>query len=130
MLKRGIQLYTLGVDKAKELMYSRSRIKPGRDRALNLPRGIDDRWCKGFCAEVQTFKTIAGQTVARWEKLDGVANEPLDTAIYALAAAELCGASRLDWEKERLKRQPAEDKPEPEPTSRWVSGGEKGKRWV
>ena len=132
VLKRGIKLYTLGVDKAKEVLYSRSKIKPGRDKAVNLPKGLDDRWCQGFCSEVQVLKTIGGQTVARWEKLQGVANEPLDTAIYAMTAAELCGATRLDWEKERLKRETAKDAPPPPQADqkKWVTGQEKSKRWV
>ena len=101
-LKRGIKLYVLGVDKAKELLYSRSRITQG-DRCLHFPNDTDASWFEGFCSEVQVAKTVSGRLQYRWEKLNGIANEPLDTTIYALAAAELCGLSRLNWNKERDK---------------------------
>ncbi|ELS04606.1 bacteriophage tail assembly protein [Xenococcus sp. PCC 7305] len=38
-----------------------------------------------------------------WEKLAGVRNEPLDTTVYALAAANLVGVQRIRWSSEERK---------------------------
>ena len=119
VLKRGIRLYTIGVDTAKEMLYGRMRILAG-DKAINLPRDLDQSWAVGFCSEVLVTKVVAGQFQRRWEKLPGVANEPLDTSIYALAAAILCGADRFNWQRERGKKN---DRPDGDDRNgNWVKG--------
>lgn len=102
VLKRGIKLYTIGVDTAKEVLYSRMRIAGG-EKCIHVPRDLDPAWATGFCSEVLVTKTVGGQFKRHWEKLPGIANEPLDTSIYALAAAILCGADRFNWQRERQK---------------------------
>ena len=99
-IKRGIKLYAIGVDLAKETLYARSRIEAPGAKYLNFPQDLDSNWYEGFCSEVQVQKHKNGQAFYVWEKLNGVRNEALDTSVYALAAAHLVGLSRIKWKDE------------------------------
>lgn len=121
VIKRGIQLYTVGVDTAKESIYARSKIETPGAKYFNFPNNLDINWFEGFASEVMVTKHRNGQPYYVWEKLAGVANEPLDTSIYALAAAYLAGVTRVRWgkleaefkvEKEEKNKEDKEDKPE------------------
>jgi phage terminase large subunit GpA-like protein len=98
-IKRGINLYKVGVDLAKETLYSRSNIETPGDKYLNFASDLDKDWYEGFCGEVQVTKHTNGRPYMVWEKLSGIRNEPLDTFVYALAAAHIVGMTRIDWEK-------------------------------
>ncbi len=98
-IKRGINLYKVGVDLAKETLYSRSKIETPGAKYINFPNNLDTDWYEGFCGEVQVTKHRNGQPYMVWEKLAGVRNEPLDTFVYALAAAHLAGVTRMNWGK-------------------------------
>jgi phage terminase large subunit GpA-like protein len=96
-IKRGINLYKVGVDMAKETLYARSQIETPGTKYLNFPNDLDSDWYQGFCSEVQVTKHQNGRPYMVWEKLAGVRNEPLDTFVYALAAAHLAGVTRINW---------------------------------
>ena len=98
-IRRGINLYKIGVDVAKETLYGRSQIKTPGAKYMNFPNDLDSDWYEGFCGEVQVTKHRNGQPYMVWEKLAGVRNEPLDTYVYALAAAHLAGVTRMNWNK-------------------------------
>ncbi len=97
--KTGIDLYKIGVDHAKEVLYSRSQIETPGAKYINFPNDLDSSWYEGFCSEVQVTKHRNGQPYMVWEPLAGIRNEPLDTAVYALAAAHLAGMTRMNWSK-------------------------------
>ena len=97
--KTGINLYKIGVDHAKETLYSRSQISKPGPKYFNFPNNLDDEWYEGFCSEVQVTKHKNGRPYMVWEKLSGVRNEPLDTAVYALAAGHLAGMTRMNWSR-------------------------------
>ena len=102
-IKRGIQLYKVGVDLAKETLYARSQIQTPGAKYLNFPNDLENDWYRGFCSEVQVTKHQNGRPYMVWEKLSGVRNEPLDISVYALAAAYLVGINRIDWKGEEEK---------------------------
>jgi phage terminase large subunit GpA-like protein len=102
-IKKGIQLYKVGVDTAKESLYARSQIDQRGDKYLNFPNDLHSKWFEEFCSEIQVTQHKNGRPYIIWEKLAGVRNEALDTSIYALAAASLVGITRLDWESEERK---------------------------
>ena len=102
-IKRGIQLYKVGVDLAKETLYARSQITAPGAKYLNFPNDLENDWYRGFCSEVQVTKHQNGRPYLVWEKLSGVRNEPLDISVYALAGAYLVGISRIDWKGEEEK---------------------------
>ena len=97
-IKRGIQLYRIGVDRAKETLYARSRIETPGAKYLHFPNNMDSEWFRGFCSEVQVTQHKQGRPYTVWEKLAGVRNEPLDISVYALAAAHLVGVQRIRWD--------------------------------
>lgn len=109
-VNRGVAIWTVGVDGGKSAIYSRLGIVSG-DRALHFPKGLDSGYFAGLCAEVLVARKRNGLPYYAWEKIEGVANEPLDTAVYAWAAAHLCGFSRFNWERERKKVLPEREKP-------------------
>ena len=98
-IKRGIQLYKVGVDLAKETLYARSQIETPGAKFLNFPNNLDLEFYEGFCGEVQVTKHRNGHPYMVWEKLPGVRNEPLDLMVYSLAAAHLSGLTRMNWSK-------------------------------
>ena len=98
VIERGIKLYVLGVDSGKETLYSRTNIETPRSKYINFPGGMDTNYFQGFCSEIQVKKHRAGQVYFAWEKLPGIHNnEPLDCALYALAAGHLAGLTRMNW---------------------------------
>ncbi|AFZ38404.1 terminase GpA (plasmid) [Stanieria cyanosphaera PCC 7437] len=98
VIHKGIQLYVLGVDSGKEVLYYRSKIETPGSKYINFPKGLDTNYFQGFCSEVQVKKHRAGQNYFVWEKLAGIHNnEPLDCALYSLAAAHLVGITRMNW---------------------------------
>lgn len=124
-IKRGISLYAVGVDTCKATLLSRCRIdKPG-PKYLNLPQDAGEFWCRGFAgSEIQVKKHKNGRPYWIWQALDNVRNEPLDTAVYAFAAAVHSGLTRFNWEQIRRSLTVADPvtpeptpTPEPEPTA-------------
>ncbi|MEM8828779.1 MAG: phage terminase large subunit family protein [Cyanobacteria bacterium P01_G01_bin.19] len=97
--KVGIDLYKIGVDYAKEMIYSRMQLSNPGAKFLNFPNNLDDEWYEGLCSEVQVTKHKNGRPYMVWEKLAGVRNEPLDTFNYALAAVYLVGITRINLSK-------------------------------
>lgn len=98
-MKRGIQLYKVGVDLAKETLYARSQIETPGPKYLNFPNNLDSEFYEGFCSEVQVTKHKNGHPYMVWEKLNGVRNEPLDLMVYSMGAAHLAGVTRMNWDK-------------------------------
>lgn len=102
-IKRGVDLYKVGVDSAKETLYSRSQISTPGAKYLNFPNNLDSDWYEGFCGEVQVTRHKNGRPYMVWEKLSGIRNEPLDTFVYSLAAAHLAGITRMNWQAIELE---------------------------
>ena len=75
-IKKGIKLYTVGIDKVKEVLLSRCRIdKPG-PKFLNLPQDAGRFWCQGFAgSEVRMQKHRNVHPYYVWETVQGVRNE-------------------------------------------------------
>lgn len=114
-IPKGIQLYMLGVDSGKETLYHRTKINTPGAKYINFPKGLDLAYFQGFCGEVQVKKHRAGQAYFSWEKLPGVHNnEPLDCALYSLAAGHLAGLTRMNWSmlEANLEPQQVDDKAE------------------
>ena len=102
-IKRGVRLYKVGVDVAKETLYARSQIQTPGAKYLNFPNDLYGDWFKEFCSEVQVTHHKHGRPYLVWEKLSGIRNEALDISVYALAAARLVGVHRMDMEAEASK---------------------------
>lgn len=110
-LRQGVKLWTVGVSILKEEFYGRLNIE--------APLEPDDPFPGGYChfsqypeahfrqltAEHLVPRLIHGYRVYQWELTPGVRNEALDCRVYAMAAAESLGLSRMPkhaWERLKI----------------------------
>lgn len=91
-------LYILGVDTAKDLLYGRLRqvISPSTDGYIHFPSSVDDAWFDGLTSEQKFYKEVQGRRVGFYRpKKMSTPQEPLDCWIYGYAAM-LARAAKLD----------------------------------
>ncbi len=88
--KKGAQLWFIGTDTAKDYLQARwPRIEgPG---AMHFSSDLPESYYKGLTAEYRSTSYKRGRKVNQWEQKKGEANEPLDVAVYNLAAAYFLG---------------------------------------
>lgn len=114
---KGSRVYIVGVDTAKDTVYSRLRIKEEGPGYCHFPMAYDGDFFRQLtCEQVQT-KFVRGFPVREWHKPQGVRNEALDRRAYALAALY---SRQVPWEilvrnapTEPPGSAPPEDKPPP-----------------
>jgi len=124
--KGAVELYAIGTDTAKYLIYSRVQLKdelktglPTSTAMIHTPTGLDDDFYEQFVSERLTTRYVKGFPVKEWVLPSGSRNEVLDITVYAYAAAIHAGLYRLDWHRleqdigDLLK---AKTIPEPSPT--------------
>ena len=114
---RGVSgtVYTLGVDAAKDAIYSRLKIDRPGPGFSHWPAAdcYGPAYFSGLtCEQVRTRK-VRGFDVREYFKPGGARNEPLDCRVYALAA--LC-SRKINWQSlaraaERWLNAAAEDRP-------------------
>lgn len=107
-VKWGLNLYHVGVDRAKDIIMERLRAPghgPGR---LHWYEGVRDDFLIQLTSEVKA--QLPGKRKVGWQKKAGIRNEGLDTAVYAMHAARrlrIHAMSEDDWTRiERGLRQP------------------------
>lgn len=86
-LKKGAQLYSIGVDTIKTVLFSRLKIVERGAKYIHFSTDLNDDYYKGLQSEKKSYKFQRGQRVVVWEKVHA-RNEPLDTWVYAFAAKE------------------------------------------
>lgn len=117
-VKRGIQLYILGVDKIKQTLLSRAQLDRPGPKYLNVPINVSADWCEQFAgSEIMVKKHKGSGYVYIWEPIANVRNEGLDCSVYAYAAALHVGLERINWEKLRRSLTVAKDAPIAAPKS-------------
>ncbi len=86
----GATVWSVGVDSAKEAIFARLRVDPGRPGYMHLPddldSGYEERWASQLLSERIETTRVRGQLVRRWVLPHGARNEALDCRAYALAA--------------------------------------------
>lgn len=103
--KRGVEIYQVGTVASKHWLYSRLSTdadKPAEQRLSHFSDELDLSYFAGLVSE--TFNPARN----RFEKRRGARNEPLDTWVYAFAAAHhpelrLHRKTRADWETLRAR---------------------------
>jgi len=85
-------LYSVGVDTIKDLLYGRiAKITPpnpgeAKPGYVHLPAGVDADFCDQLVSETKVYKVVGGRRVAVWRpKLAGVRQEAQDCWIYGYA---------------------------------------------
>jgi phage terminase large subunit GpA-like protein len=97
LIKGGVQLWKIGVDTAKEQIYSRLDITEPGPGYMHFPRGLPDAYYDGLASEKLVRKRVKGVDMIEWLKVVE-RNEPLDLEVYCYAAAVYAGATRLNWD--------------------------------
>jgi len=94
----GVQLWPLGVDTAKGVIYSRlKQSKPGPG-CYHWPMGIEDDYYMQLTAEKQITRYHKGFPKSEWVKVRE-RNDYLDAEIYAYCAAIRAGMALINWDK-------------------------------
>lgn len=88
-IKRGVDLWPVGSDTGKAMVYARLRL--GGDSGpgvMHWPLGLDEDYWKQLTSERQVVKLVNGFPKRVWVKKDSDYNEDLDCEVLALAALE------------------------------------------
>jgi phage terminase large subunit GpA-like protein len=94
ILQRGVMLWLIGTNSAKDWLYSRlsqSRIGPGY---VHIPSDISAEWCEQMTVESRVQARTARGVRMVWACPHGKRNEAWDCAVYALFGAHALGLDR------------------------------------
>jgi phage terminase large subunit GpA-like protein len=96
IVKKGVRLWKIGTDTAKDLLFGRLRLDPpppGQRRKgyVHLSKRLPQAFFTGLTSEIRRqVKTHRG-TVSRWvTKAAGVRNEPLDCTVGCMFVSHAC----------------------------------------
>ena len=101
-----IRLFPIGVDTAKELIYSRLRIAEPGPGYMQFPEDRDDEYFRQLTAEKIVTKYVQGRSKRAWIKTR-VRNEALDIRVYALAAFSMLNTN-INRVAQRFEARPVE----------------------
>ena len=97
-IKKGVQLWPVGTDTAKALIYNRLGLTEKGPGYCHFYIGLDEDFFQQLTAEKLTTRFVKGFPVQEWIKI-GPRNEGLDCTVYSYAAALKIGIGRADWNK-------------------------------
>ena len=129
ILKRGVKLWAVGTDTAKDLIYGRLKITEPGPGAIHFSEDLPVAFYEQLTAEARVpVKTSSGEAY-RWQKPPSARNEVLDCTVYALFASHMLDIHRYSarrWEllaekiqadsPEPVRFEPARTTPNPPPT--------------
>jgi len=101
-IKNGVELWHVGTDTAKGMIYSRLNIVEHGPGFYHFPIGLEEEFYLQLTAEKIVKKFVKGYPRYEWIKTRA-RNEVLDCCVYCLAAAYKAGITRIDF-KSLLKR--------------------------
>lgn len=88
--KKGVELWTIGTDTAKQYLWERWHLASGAG-AIHFSKDLPADYFDGLTAEKRTVVYNKGRKVVKWNRPSGAYNEPLDLTVYNLAAAHYLG---------------------------------------
>jgi phage terminase large subunit GpA-like protein len=112
---RPIDVYIVGTDNAKSIVYKRLRIAEPGPGYCHFPQGRGVEYFRGLTAEKAVTKFVKGFPRLEWHKTSGSRNEPLDCRVYAFAALVL-RAPQFDKIAHRKKMRAEATPPPAQPT--------------
>ena len=104
-VKGGVELWTVGVDVAKDWLSNRMQLTEGSG-AMHFHQDLPPEWFDMMVAEQLRIKYVKGRAVREWFNPPGSRNEAWDLSVYNLALAHQLGLhkwSALDWKRLREK---------------------------
>jgi len=93
IVKKGVRLWKVGTDTAKDLLFGRLRLDPpeqGQRRKgfVHMSKHLPPEFFRGLTSEVRRIIKTHRGGASRWvKKAAGVRNEPLDCTVYAMFAS-------------------------------------------
>jgi phage terminase large subunit GpA-like protein len=102
--KKGGRFYAVGVDTAKERIYTHLQIKEPGPGYCHFPDGYDETYFEGLTSEQYQIKYRKGHPYKVWMKKAAVRNEPLDCRVYATAARMSFSTLDMTKRKETLEK--------------------------
>ena len=123
--KRGVKLFSIGTDTAKDVIFSRLRRSTPGPAYMNFPAGTSDEYFAQLTGEKKVRELVNGRPVYRYKKIRP-RNEGLDLEVYNLAALHSQGRAVYDHLERWVKKieveadtmpagTAAEDTPDPDP---------------
>ena len=122
-LKRGVKLWPIGTDTAKEEIYGRLRNAEPGPGFVHLSKHLPAEVFEQITAEKLVTRYVKGRPKLEWVKPAGKRNEALDCAVYALAAAHYMGMERwrehqwAEWESRAQARDLFDQPEQPAPAA-------------
>lgn len=135
-IKRGAQLWLIGTDTAKSLIFGRLKVTDPGPGCVHFSRELPSDYYQQLTSERLVTRYVKGRPRLEWVKPSGARNEALDLEVYAIAAAHKLGLNRYkepDWDRLERMVQPAQGDllataidapqvPQPAPTGRRRAG--------
>lgn len=97
-IPNGVQLWTVGTDVAKGVIYSRLKITAPGPGFYHFPIGVEEQYFIQLTAEKHVTRYVKGFPRMEWV-MAGPRNEALDCEVYCYAAAARAGISHFDWDR-------------------------------
>lgn len=125
-IKDGAQLWTVGSDTIRHMMYTRLKLAEPGPTTMHFPRGLQDEFYKQLVAKKSIVKHVKGVPHTEWIQHYHNA-EVHDCELYAYAAAVRIGLNHMDWDQleqfvrsgtEQIKRSIAGANKNPQSASR------------
>lgn len=97
--KEAGEVWSIGTDTAKSLIYGRLKLESPGPRYMHFPFGLPDDYFGQLTVEQMVARYIRGHKVTDFVKNKGDRNEALDLEVYAYAAALYAGLKRANWDE-------------------------------
>ncbi len=95
LVPRGVQLWMVGVNSAKDWLYARLRQERAGPGYVHVPADVTEDWCEQMTVESRVQARTARGIRMVWCCPKGKRNEAWDCAVYALFAAHAIGVERM-----------------------------------
>jgi len=97
-IKNGVQLWPVGSDTAKGVIFGRLRLTEPGPGYYHFPIGLEDDYFLQLTAEKLTIRYVKGFPKSEWVKVRK-RNEAIDCETYCYAAALRAGLAVIDFDK-------------------------------
>lgn len=101
IIKRGVKLYMVGTDTAKDLLFGRLKLTAPGPGYVHFSRELPEEFYLGLTAEQRVMRKLAKGYEFAWTPIRP-RNEPLDCTVYSMFCASAIGldiATAGRWEK-------------------------------
>ncbi|NHR07656.1 phage terminase large subunit family protein [Chromobacterium haemolyticum] len=109
VIKRGVKLWLVGTDTAKDLLHGRLQIVGAGPGAVHFSKELPETFYKQLTSEYRVLAKTQSGDQYRWVKPSGKRNEVLDCTVYSMFCAQQLDLHRFTdkmWERLEAAVQP------------------------